>query len=107
MAEAIFETHITSLPLIGRGKVRDLYAVGEDELLVVATDRLSAFDVVLPDPIPGKGKVLTAITEFWLEQLAGIVADVHESGRERQAEGKFKLIGAVYEIETGQVRFLE
>lgn len=79
MAEAIFETHITSLPLIGRGKVRDLYAVGEDKLLVIATDRLSAFDVVLPDPIPGKGKVLTAITEFWLERLAGIVPD-HRSG---------------------------
>jgi len=79
MAEAIFETHITSLPLIGRGKVRDLYAVDEDKLLVVATDRLSAFDVVLPDPIPGKGKVLTAITEFWLDQLAGIVPD-HRTG---------------------------
>lgn len=59
---------------IGSGKVRELYAVGDD-LLLVATDRISAFDVVLPNPIPDKGKVLTAITSFWLDSLKGIVAD--------------------------------
>ena len=59
---------------IGSGKVRELYAVG-DELLLVASDRISAFDVVMPTPIPDKGKVLTAITDFWLDHLKGIVAD--------------------------------
>ena len=59
---------------IGSGKVRELYAVGDD-LLLVATDRISAFDVVLPNPIPDKGKVLTALTSFWLDSLKGIVSD--------------------------------
>ncbi|HEX7387620.1 MAG TPA: phosphoribosylaminoimidazolesuccinocarboxamide synthase [Castellaniella sp.] len=66
---ALLQTTIASLPLLGRGKVRDMYAVGEDKLLIVATDRISAFDVILGDPIPGKGKVLTALTEFWLRRL--------------------------------------
>jgi hypothetical protein len=61
----LFESSITSLPLLGRGKVRDIYALGEDKLLIVTTDRLSAFDVILPDPIPGKGAVLTAVSNFW------------------------------------------
>lgn len=75
MKEAMFESHIPGLPLIHRGKVRDLYAVGEDHLLMVTTDRLSAFDVVLPTPIPDKGRILTAITVFWMrkaEALLGI-----------------------------------
>ena len=59
---------------IGSGKVRELYAVG-DALLLVASDRISAFDVVLPTPIPDKGKVLTGLTDFWLDHLSGIVAD--------------------------------
>ncbi len=79
MTRALYHTHISSLPLVARGKVRDIYAVGDAHLLVVATDRLSAFDVVLPTPIPDKGAVLTQLTEFWLEQLAGIVPD-HRSG---------------------------
>ncbi|CAM5212233.1 Phosphoribosylaminoimidazole-succinocarboxamide synthase OS=Castellaniella defragrans OX=75697 GN=purC PE=3 SV=1 [Castellaniella defragrans] len=66
---ALLETSIASLPLLGRGKVRDMYAVGDDKLLIVATDRISAFDVILGDPIPGKGRVLTALTEFWLKRL--------------------------------------
>lgn len=66
---ALLQSTITSLPLLGRGKVRDMYAVGDDKLLIVATDRISAFDVILSDPIPGKGKVLTALTEFWLKRL--------------------------------------
>jgi phosphoribosylaminoimidazole-succinocarboxamide synthase len=73
MAEALFETSITSLTFLHRGKVRDIYAVGEDELLVVQTDRLSAFDVVLPTPIPGKGAVLTAMSLFWFRRLAHVI----------------------------------
>lgn len=75
MKETMFESHIPGLPLIQRGKVRDLYAVDDDHLLMVTTDRLSAFDVVLPTPIPGKGRILTAITVFWMrkiEQVLGI-----------------------------------
>ncbi len=70
---ALFESTIKSLPLLGRGKVRDIYAVGEDILLIVTTDRLSAFDVILPDPIPGKGAVLTAVANFWFGKLAHVV----------------------------------
>lgn len=70
---AIFETNLKSLPLIHRGKVRDIYAVGDDKLLLIQTDRLSAFDVVLPTPIPNKGKVLTALSNFWFEKLAHVM----------------------------------
>lgn len=69
----LLQSSITSLPLLARGKVRDMYAVGDDKLLIVATDRISAFDVILDDPVPGKGAVLTALTEFWLKKLAHIV----------------------------------
>ncbi len=72
-ADALFESSIPSLPLIGRGKVRDIYSVDDDHLLIVATDRLSAFDVVLPDPVPGKGEVLTQISLFWFRMMADIV----------------------------------
>ena len=61
------------LPLIHSGKVRDLYAVGDDQLLLVASDRLSAYDVILPTPIPDKGAVLTGISLWWFEQFADIV----------------------------------
>jgi phosphoribosylaminoimidazole-succinocarboxamide synthase len=71
--KALLQSNIQSLPLLGRGKVRDMYAVGEDKLLIVATDRISAFDVILDDPIPGKGQVLTALTEFWLKRLGHLV----------------------------------
>lgn len=71
--KALLQSEITSLPLLGRGKVRDMYAVGDDKLLIVATDRISAFDVILEDPIPGKGKVLTALTEFWLQRLGHLI----------------------------------
>ncbi|MGH9393543.1 MAG: phosphoribosylaminoimidazolesuccinocarboxamide synthase, partial [Terriglobales bacterium] len=64
----VFETHLAALPLISRGKVRDLYDAG-DQLLLVASDRLSAFDVVLPTPIPDKGAVLTQVSLFWFEHL--------------------------------------
>ena len=69
----VFETSIRSLPLIGRGKVRDIYAVGEDKLLIVTTDRLSAYDVILPTPVPEKGRVLTELANFWFGRLASIV----------------------------------
>ena len=73
VSQSLFESSITSLPLLGRGKVRDIYAVGDDKLLIVTSDRLSAFDVILPDPIPGKGKVLTQLAGFWFDRLAHIV----------------------------------
>ncbi len=70
---ALFETSITSLPLIHKGKVRDIYAIDDKRMLIVTTDRLSAFDVVLPTPIPGKGQVLTAVADFWFAKLAHIM----------------------------------
>ena len=68
-----FETSIKSLPLVSKGKVRDIYAVGDDKLLLITTDRLSAFDVVMPTPIPGKGEVLTSVTRFWFDKLAHVL----------------------------------
>ncbi|SFU32251.1 phosphoribosylaminoimidazolesuccinocarboxamide synthase [Nitrosospira multiformis] len=70
---ALFETSIRSLPLLHRGKVRDIYGVDEDKFLIVQTDRLSAFDVILPTPVPGKGRLLTALSSFWFEKLRHIV----------------------------------
>ena len=79
MVQALHQSTIQSLPLLGRGKVRDMYAVGDDKLLIVATDRISAFDVILDDPIPGKGEVLTRLTEFWLGKLGHILPN-HSTG---------------------------
>ena len=70
---AVLETSLTSLPLLYRGKVRDIYEVDAQRLLVVQTDRLSAFDVILPTPVPGKGRILTAMSSFWFERLAHII----------------------------------
>ena len=64
---------LKNLELVARGKVRDIYAVDSDHLLIVTTDRMSAFDVVLPNPIPGKGEVLTQLSEFWFEKTQSIV----------------------------------
>ena len=69
----VYETSLASLPLVGRGKVRDIYAVGEDKLLIVTTDRLSAYDVILPNPVPEKGRVLTELANFWFDRLGSIV----------------------------------
>jgi phosphoribosylaminoimidazole-succinocarboxamide synthase len=69
----LYDSHINSLSRIGRGKVRDIYAVDSDKMMIVVTDRLSAFDVVLPDPIPDKGRVLTELANFWFEKLAHVV----------------------------------
>ncbi|MFT0547117.1 phosphoribosylaminoimidazolesuccinocarboxamide synthase [Allopusillimonas ginsengisoli] len=84
MAQALHESTITSLPLLGRGKVRDMYAVDDDKLLIVASDRISAFDVILDDPIPGKGEVLTALTEFWLGRLGHVLPN-HATGIDPQS----------------------
>ena len=75
----MMQTNLKSLPLLHRGKVRDIYAVSEDKLLVVQTDRLSAFDVVLEDPIPGKGEILTAMSNFWFEKFGHMMPN-HMTG---------------------------
>ena len=72
-SDALLQTDLKSLPFLHRGKVRDLYAVGDDKLLVVQTDRLSAFDVILPTPIPGKGRVLTDLSNFWYQKLGHVI----------------------------------
>ena len=69
----LFESKLSSLEFLHRGKVRDIYAVGDDRLLIIQTDRLSAFDVVLPDPIPGKGEVLTAMSFYWFKKLGHVI----------------------------------
>jgi phosphoribosylaminoimidazole-succinocarboxamide synthase len=76
MTQPLYQSTIESLPLLGRGKVRDNYAVNGkdgDQMLIVTSDRLSAFDVILPDPIPGKGEVLTAVANFWFAKLGHII----------------------------------
>lgn len=70
---SLHESKLSSLPLIQRGKVRDIYAIDEQRMLIVTTDRLSAFDVVMPEPIPGKGAVLTTLSNFWFQQMASII----------------------------------
>ena len=96
--DTVFETDIHSLQRLHKGKVRDVYAIDEHSLLIITTDRLSAFDVVLPDPIPGKGRVLNRISNFWFARIGHIVpnhllqrplADVLPDATERrQAEGR-------------------
>jgi phosphoribosylaminoimidazole-succinocarboxamide synthase len=98
MTDALFESRLASLPLLHRGKVRDNYAIGDDLMLIVASDRLSAFDVVLPDPIPGKGRMLTAISNFWFGRTRHVVANhltgeplaryVTAAGERAQLEGR-------------------
>mgnify|MGYP001818674417 FL=1 len=70
---ALYHSELSGLPLINRGKVRDIYEIDGDHLLIVASDRLSAFDVVLPEPIPGKGEVLTRVARFWFERTRHII----------------------------------
>ncbi len=76
---ALHESNLTSLKFLHRGKVRDLYEVDAEHLLIVQTDRLSAFDVILPTPIPGKGEVLTAVSNFWFKKLGNVIPN-HLSG---------------------------
>jgi phosphoribosylaminoimidazole-succinocarboxamide synthase len=73
MPKALHTTHIKSLPLLHKGKVRDIYDIDEGHMLIVTTDRISAFDVVMPTAIPGKGMVLNQVTRFWMEKLAHII----------------------------------
>ncbi len=73
MATALLQSSLHSLPLLARGKVRDNYAVGDDRILMIASDRLSAFDVVMGEPIPGKGELLTKMALFWFERLGHVV----------------------------------
>jgi phosphoribosylaminoimidazole-succinocarboxamide synthase len=95
MSAALLQSSLRSLPLLARGKVRDNYAVGEDRILMVASDRLSAFDVVMGEPIPGKGELLTQMALFWFERLQGIVPN-HLTGDDPE--------GAVAADERDQVR---
>ncbi len=69
----VYESHIESLPFIYRGKVRDIYEVDENHILIIATDRISAFDVIMPNPMPGKGKLLTRISAFWFEMMKDMI----------------------------------
>ena len=72
---ALFETHETEFKMLARGKVRDIYEYAPDELLIVTSDRISAFDVILPTPIPGKGAVLTQVSHFWFERTRPLIAN--------------------------------
>jgi phosphoribosylaminoimidazole-succinocarboxamide synthase len=83
-SDPLYESSIPSLPLLARGKVRDIYGLDDNHLLIVTTDRLSAYDVVLPDPVPGKGQVLTEISNFWFARMADIVPS-HLTGRTPQS----------------------
>ncbi len=93
---ALHESNLTSLKFLHRGKVRDLYEVDADHLLIVQTDRLSAFDVILPTPIPGKGEVLTAVSNFWFKKLGQVIPN-HLSGIDPESVVKT-------EAERAQVR---
>ena len=101
MSNALHTSSITSLPLLARGKVRDNYAVGDDRILMVASDRISAFDVIMGEPIPGKGALLTQMALWWFEQLKDIVpnhltGDAPESvvapGEVAQVQGRSMLV---------------
>ncbi len=84
MTAPLYESNLKSLKRVGRGKVRDIYAVGDDKLLILVSDRLSAFDVVLTDPIPDKGRVLTEMSNFWFGKLAHIVPN-HLTGTDPES----------------------
>ena len=71
--DTLFESSVAGLDQIGRGKVRDIYSIDDDHLLIVTTDRLSAYDVIMPDPVPGKGQVLTRISNFWFEMMEDLI----------------------------------
>src|SRR3954452_19182582 len=97
MGQALYESKIQSLPRLGKGKVRDIYAVGADKMLIVTSDRLSAFDVVLSDPIPDKGKVLNQMANFWFSKLGHVVPNqltgidpesVVSSDEKKQVQGR-------------------
>jgi phosphoribosylaminoimidazole-succinocarboxamide synthase len=93
--QALYESSIKSLPLISKGKVRDIYAIGSDKLLMITTDRLSAFDVVMGEPIPGKGVVLNQMANFWFDKLSHVIPN-HLTGIAPES--------VVYESEVDQVK---
>jgi phosphoribosylaminoimidazole-succinocarboxamide synthase len=104
MVDALYESSLKSLPLRYRGKVRDLYTVDDQHMLVIATDRLSAFDVILPTPIPGKGRILTQISNFWFAKTRHIIAnhltdiraeDVVSAAERPQVEGRAVVVRAL------------
>jgi len=72
---SVYETHLKKLPLVQKGKVRDIYGVDADHLLIITTDRLSAFDVILPDPVPNKGRILTEISNFWFQKTGHLISN--------------------------------
>ena len=72
---SVYETHLKKLPLVQKGKVRDIYGVDTDHLLIITTDRLSAFDVILPDPVPNKGRILTEISNFWFQKTEHLISN--------------------------------
>ncbi len=74
-SDSLYRSHIKSLPLISNGKVRDIYGIDDQHMLIVTSDRLSAFDVILPDPIPGKGRVLTEVSNFWFKRCENIISN--------------------------------
>ncbi len=96
--ETLYQSDLKSLELIARGKVRDIYAVDDQHMLIVTTDRLSAFDVILPTPIPGKGAVLTAVSNFWFDFTRDLVPNhlsslsledvLPDAGERAQVEGR-------------------
>jgi phosphoribosylaminoimidazole-succinocarboxamide synthase len=102
MSDTLFQSDIKSLRLRNRGKVRDIYDVDDKHLLIVTTDRLSAFDVVLPDPIPGKGEVLTAMSNFWFGRVGSIIPNqltdtplekiLKDPAERKQVEGRATLV---------------
>ncbi|BAV34654.1 phosphoribosylaminoimidazole-succinocarboxamide synthase [Sulfuricaulis limicola] len=102
MPETLFQSDLKSLRLRNRGKVRDIYDVDDRHLLIVTTDRLSAFDVVLPDPVPGKGAVLTAMSNFWFARTRGIIPNqltdtpleqiLRDPAERKQVEGRATLV---------------
>lgn len=96
---ALYESSIQHLKLLGRGKVRDMYEIDDQHLLIVTTDRLSAFDVIMPDPIPGKGRVLTQVSNFWFEKMRDIIPNhlaadltleqvIPDTAKRQQLEGR-------------------
>ncbi len=95
MTAALLNSSLTSLPLLARGKVRENYAVGEDRILMIASDRISAYDVIMGEPIPGKGALLTKMALFWFDKLQGIVPN-HLTGEDP--------LSVVSEAEREQVR---
>jgi len=99
----VFETSIESLPLLGRGKVRDIYAVGEDKLLIVTTDRLSAYDVILPTPVPEKGRVLNDLANFWFGRLAPVIPN-HLTGIDPERDAVHREHLAVAALDDGAKR---